>query len=74
MATPADGFSYYSRRATLAGVLGTTFLYWLDDQSDGSPTLGLPRPAHRGRDADRPTRSSLTRMDGMAARRTQRQP
>ncbi len=30
---PAEGFSYYSRRATLAGVLGTTLLYWLDDQS-----------------------------------------
>lgn len=33
---PKDGFSYYSRRATLAGVLGTTLLYWLDDQSAGS--------------------------------------
>jgi ubiquinone biosynthesis protein COQ9 len=30
---PKEGFSYYSRRATLAGVLGTTLLYWLDDQS-----------------------------------------
>jgi ubiquinone biosynthesis protein COQ9 len=32
---PAEGFSYYSRRATLAGVLTATFLYWLQDQSDG---------------------------------------
>jgi ubiquinone biosynthesis protein COQ9 len=32
---PKDGFSYYSRRATLAGVVVATFLYWLDDQSDG---------------------------------------
>ena len=32
---PQDGFSYYSRRATLAAVLGTTLLYWLDDQSAG---------------------------------------
>lgn len=30
---PSDGFSYYSRRATLAGVLGASFLYWLDDHS-----------------------------------------
>ena len=30
---PQEGFSYYSRRATLAGVLGATLLYWLDDQS-----------------------------------------
>ncbi len=30
-----DGFSYYSRRGTLAGVLVASFLYWLDDQSDG---------------------------------------
>jgi ubiquinone biosynthesis protein COQ9 len=32
---PREGFSYYSRRATLAGVLAATFLYWLEDQSDG---------------------------------------
>lgn len=31
---PSEGFSYYSRRATLAGVLVATFLYWLDDQSE----------------------------------------
>jgi ubiquinone biosynthesis protein COQ9 len=30
---PAEGFSYYSRRATLAGVVGSTLLFWLDDQS-----------------------------------------
>jgi ubiquinone biosynthesis protein COQ9 len=32
---PKEGFSFYSRRATLAGVLAATFLYWLDDRSDG---------------------------------------
>ena len=32
---PKDGFNYYSRRATLSGVLVATFLYWLDDQSEG---------------------------------------
>ena len=32
---PKDGFSYYSRRATLSGVLVATFLYWLDDPSEG---------------------------------------
>ena len=31
---PSDGFDYYSRRATLAGVLAASFLYWLDDKSD----------------------------------------
>ena len=31
---PSDGFDYYSRRATLAGVLTASFLYWLDDKSD----------------------------------------
>ena len=30
---PKEGFSYYSRRATLAGVLASTLLFWLDDQS-----------------------------------------
>jgi ubiquinone biosynthesis protein COQ9 len=30
------GFSYYSRRTTLAGVLVGTFLYWLEDHSEGS--------------------------------------
>lgn len=33
---PEEGFSYYSRRATLAGVLVATFLYWLDDHSEDS--------------------------------------
>ena len=37
---PKDGFSYYSRRATLAGVVVATFLYWLDDQSEAAPTVG----------------------------------
>ena len=32
----AEGFSHYSRRATLAAVLAATFLYWLEDRSDGS--------------------------------------
>lgn len=31
---PREGFSYYSRRATLAAVLLATFFYWLDDQSE----------------------------------------
>jgi ubiquinone biosynthesis protein COQ9 len=31
---PAEGFSYYSRRATLAGVLVATLLYWLSDHSE----------------------------------------
>ena len=33
---PAEGFSYYSRRASLAAVLIATFLYWLEDQSEDS--------------------------------------
>jgi ubiquinone biosynthesis protein COQ9 len=33
---PKEGFSYYTRRASLAAVLAATFLYWLDDQSEGS--------------------------------------
>jgi ubiquinone biosynthesis protein COQ9 len=28
-------FSYYTRRATLTGVLVSTFLFWLEDQSEG---------------------------------------
>ena len=32
----AQGFSYYSRRATVAAVVGATFLYWLEDRSEGS--------------------------------------
>lgn len=32
--SPGEGFSYYSRRATLAAVLLATFLYWLEDQSE----------------------------------------
>jgi ubiquinone biosynthesis protein COQ9 len=31
---PAEGFAYYSRRATLAGVLTSTLLFWLGDQSE----------------------------------------
>ena len=31
-----DGVSYYTRRAILAGVLVSTCLYWLEDNSDGS--------------------------------------
>jgi ubiquinone biosynthesis protein COQ9 len=34
--SPAEGFAYYSRRATLAGVLTSTLLYWLGDQSEDS--------------------------------------
>lgn len=33
---PNEGFSYWSRRASLAAVLVATFLYWLEDQSEGS--------------------------------------
>jgi ubiquinone biosynthesis protein COQ9 len=29
-------FSFYSKRALLAGVYGATLLYWVDDRSDGS--------------------------------------
>ncbi len=29
-------FSYYTKRATLAGIYGATLLYWLDDASEGS--------------------------------------
>ena len=52
---PKDGFSYYSRRATFAGVLGATFLYWLDDQSEGARDSWafLDRRIDE-RDADRP--------------------
>jgi ubiquinone biosynthesis protein COQ9 len=32
---PGEGFSYYSRRATLGGVLAATLLHWLDDKSEG---------------------------------------
>jgi ubiquinone biosynthesis protein COQ9 len=31
---PKEGFSYYSRRASLGAVLMATFLYWLDDHSE----------------------------------------
>ena len=34
--SPAEGFAFYSRRATLAGVLASTLLYWLGDQSEGA--------------------------------------
>lgn len=30
------GFSFYSRRVTLGGVLVATFLFWLDDRSEAS--------------------------------------
>lgn len=32
----AEGVSWYTRRATLAGVLSATTLYWLQDQSEDS--------------------------------------
>jgi ubiquinone biosynthesis protein COQ9 len=32
---PEEGWSWYTRRATLAGVLVATLLYWLEDTSDG---------------------------------------
>jgi ubiquinone biosynthesis protein COQ9 len=31
----SSDFSYYTRRATLAGVYGATFAYWLSDSSEG---------------------------------------
>jgi ubiquinone biosynthesis protein COQ9 len=31
----ATDFSFYTKRATLAGIYGATLLYWLDDRSDG---------------------------------------
>lgn len=32
----ATDFSFYTKRAMLAGIYGATMLYWLDDRSDGS--------------------------------------
>ncbi len=32
----ASDFSYYTKRALLGGVYGTTFLYWLSDASEGN--------------------------------------
>lgn len=31
----ATDFNYYSKRGLLAGVYGSTLLYWLDDNSEG---------------------------------------
>ena len=31
----SSDFSYYTKRATLAGVYGSTFAYWLSDSSAG---------------------------------------
>ncbi|MCB1885380.1 MAG: COQ9 family protein [Geminicoccaceae bacterium] len=31
---PGEGFSYYSRRTLLVGILLSTFFYWLDDTSE----------------------------------------
>jgi ubiquinone biosynthesis protein COQ9 len=31
----ATDFSFYTKRATLAGIYGATLLYWLDDKSEG---------------------------------------
>jgi ubiquinone biosynthesis protein COQ9 len=33
-------FSFYTKRALLAGVVSATTLYWLDDESDGSTESG----------------------------------
>jgi len=30
----ATDFSFYTKRATLAGIYGATLLYWLEDRSD----------------------------------------
>ncbi len=32
----SSDFSYYTKRATLSGVYGATFLYWLSDSSEGN--------------------------------------
>jgi ubiquinone biosynthesis protein COQ9 len=32
----ATDFSFYTKRATLAGIYSATILYWLEDRSDGS--------------------------------------
>ena len=32
---PSDDFNWYSKRATLSGVISSTLLYWLGDQSEG---------------------------------------
>jgi ubiquinone biosynthesis protein COQ9 len=32
----SSDFSYYTKRATLTGVYGTTFAYWLNDSSEGN--------------------------------------
>jgi ubiquinone biosynthesis protein COQ9 len=34
-AAPGEGWSWYTRRASLAGLLVATTLYWLDDPSEG---------------------------------------
>lgn len=32
---PSDDFNWYTKRATLSGVISSTLLYWLGDQSEG---------------------------------------
>jgi ubiquinone biosynthesis protein COQ9 len=34
-ATGSSDFSYYTKRAMLAGVYGTTICYWFSDSSEG---------------------------------------
>ena len=65
-----DGASWYTRRATLAGVLTATFLYWIEDKSeDGSATWGfldrrIEDVMRLGRATDR-VRSFLGGLPGM---------
>lgn len=33
---PSDDINWYTKRATLSGVYGSTFLYWLGDTSEGA--------------------------------------
>ena len=70
--SPAEGFAYYSRRATLAGVLTATLLCWLGDQSENSAATWafLDR---RIEDVMRIGRLR-SRIDGWAARLTGARP
>ena len=65
---PSEGFSYYSRRATLAGCSGRAFLYWLDDHSpDCAESWAFVDVASRS-DADRPRPGRGRALVGVAHR------
>ena len=62
-------FNFYSKRAIVGSVYGATLLYWLrDDSEDLCRDLGLPRPPHRGRDANRKTEGPGARLHRQPAR------